>query len=743
MSMPKTRKMLSDWEAPYIQPLVKLIKTQGKPTLALIFIKNKLLNRHLDLRIRLFSVLAIVGTIISLLAAVSVIFTKLGMENFLLNLLSAGLSCGLLVYSYRTGKYRLCYLITIVIVFMILFPAMFFSSGGYHSGMPSFFVFAIVFTVFMLEGKMALIMSALEIIIYVGICVFAYFNPDTVSFFQTETDVLLDIIIAFAAVGVSLGITMYLQFRMYNVQRRELEQAKEEALALNEVKTTFLANMSHEIRTPINVILGMNEMILRESQPEQIARYGANIQNAGKTLLTLISNILDVSKIESGKLELIKESYKTSQLISDLSMIGHERAAKHGITFTTEADETLPSVLYGDFIHIKQVVVNFLSNAVKYTEEGSVTLSFSQKNADDQMILRIIVKDTGIGIDKNNLKYLFQAFTRGNLPSHRNIEGTGLGLAIAKELTELMNGKIYVDSVLGVGSTFMVEIPQRIENSTPIGKWECAESTVRPDESRFVAPTGNILMVDDNKENLEVIKLLLKRSLLQIDTAASGSECLLAAGSKQYNIIFMDYMMPGMDGIETLKQLRTSGVNTPVVALTANAVAGAREMFLTSGFAAYLSKPVMWRELEDVIIKLLPKEFVRLNTKDPIMNAEIIENLRKRLLNYDISIDEGLKYVSGDLAQYKALTDIFTEYFDESRTEIETLFMAKDFDNLTYSIHSLKSKALAVGAVELSEIAVKMEKHLRRDDGAYAEAALSLLMFEWRRVVAGFLEVEI
>lgn len=705
-------------------------------------IKNKFSDRRLDLRARVFLVLAVAGLMISLLAAGSVLFTQAGIGNFLLNLSAALLSCILLIYASRTGRYRQCYLIAVIAVFLLLFPAMFLSAGGYHSGMPSYFTFAIVFTVFMIEGKNSIIISALELVVYTGICVFAYFNPGRVVAFQTESDVLLDIIIGFATTGVSLGITMNLQFRMYNAQQRELEQAKEEALALSEIKTAFLANMSHEIRTPINVLLGMNEMILRESESEQIMRYAANVQNAGKTLLTIVNNILDVTKIESGKLELSEESYKVTELISDLAMIGQESAAKHGLLFVTEVDGQLPSVLYGDFIHIKQVAVNFLSNAVKYTEKGSVTLDFRQKNEDDRRILCISVKDTGIGIDKSDLKYLFEAFTRGTLPSHRNIEGTGLGLAIARELTGLMGGEIHVDSTLGIGSTFTVELPQRVEDSMPIGEWKEARKAAKSEESSFQAPEGNILIVDDNKENLEVIKLLLKRTLLRIDTAGSGSECLLAVESKSYDIIFMDYMMPDMDGIETLKHLRERGVETQVVVLTANAVAGAREMFLSSGFADYLSKPVMWKDLEEIIIRILSEKLVKVRTGGMDENSEIIENLRKKLSAYDISIDEGLKYVSGDLAQYRALTAIFTEYFEESKGEIDGLFASKDFGNLIYSVHSLKSKARTVGAVELSELAAGMEKYLRRGDSAYAEAALPLLRFQWSRVVAGFLEVE-
>jgi signal transduction histidine kinase/FixJ family two-component response regulator/HPt (histidine-containing phosphotransfer) domain-containing protein len=706
-----------------------------------IFIKNRFLSRHLDFRVRLFNVLAIAGTIISTLMAISALITQAGIESFLLNLFTAGLSYSLLVYSYRTGKHQMCYLITIIVIFILMFTILFFTSGGYHSGMPSFFIFAVVFTVFMVEGKIALIMSVLEMILYIGICILAYYNPHTVIILQTERDVFIDNVASFAIVSVCLGTTMYIHFRMYNAQQCELEKAKEEALALSQIKTTFLANMSHEIRTPINVILGMNEMIMSESNITEISRYSKKIQNAGKTLLTLINNILDVSKIESGKLDIVKENYKIIELISDLIIIGQESATKYGLMFSVEVDEYLPSVLYGDFIHIKQVVINFLSNATKYTKEGSVILNFSQKNIDDHLLLCISVKDTGIGIDKNKVEYFFESFTRGDHPANTNIEGTGLGLAIVNELTELMNGKIYVDSVLEVGSTFIVEIPQGIEDNTPIGRIESEQGVERFEESSVIAPTGNILVIDDNRENLEVIKLLLKRTLLQIDTGLSGSECLKMVRNKPYDIIFMDYMMPYMNGIETLKKLRENRIETPVVALTANATVGAKKLFLTSGFSDYISKPIIWKELENVIIKLLPKEIIQLSDKDAKLNELATKNLREKLFNYDIFIEEGLKYVSGDLEQYKAIVAIFVEYFDESKAEIETLFMERDFDNLIYSVHSLKSKACSVGAMELSKLSAELEKRLRKGDRAYAEAVMPLIMFQWNRAITGFLEI--
>jgi len=285
-------------------------------------------GKHLDLRVRLFNTLALGGILISLTMAVSTLFTGAGPIHFLVNMILALVSFGLLFYSRKTGNYQVSYLLTVICIFLILFPAAFFVSDGYRGGMPTFFVFAVTISVFMLRGRTALIVTGLELALYVGLCVFAYLYPDSVQHFASEVDMLQDIILSFVTVSISLGIIMHYHFRLNYEQQKELEKAREEALALSRVKTMFLTNISHEIRTPINVVLGMNEMILRESTSDQIRRYASNIQIAGKTLLSLINNVLDLAKIESGKLELSKENYKTADLIFDLVVIGRESAAR-------------------------------------------------------------------------------------------------------------------------------------------------------------------------------------------------------------------------------------------------------------------------------------------------------------------------------------------------------------------------------------------------------------------------------
>ncbi len=708
----------------------------------LLFIRNKFLDKRLDFRVRLFNVLAMAGMTIGMIMAVLGVFTNAGFWNILVNLIAAVFAFCLLYYSYKSGKYRQCYMFTTIIIFLIFFPVMFFSAGGYHSGMPSFFVFAILFTVFMLEGKKIIVMTAIEMLVYIGICLVAYAYPQSVHFFKTEQELLTDIIIGFPCVSIALGITLFIHFKMYNKQQQELETAREEALRLSEAKSNFLANMSHEIRTPINVMLGMNEMVIRERSLEQVRDYSRNIQNAGKTLLTLIDNILDMSKIESGKLEIVSENYQTADLIDDLVMIGMERVSRYGLEFEVQADENLPCGLTGDFIHIKQVAANFLSNAAKYTKQGGVTLSFAQKpgNAPDEIQLCISVSDTGIGIKEENIALLFDAFTRGDLKAHRNIEGTGLGLAIAQNFTDLMQGYIDVKSRLGHGSVFSVEIPQKVHNKTPLHKRTITAKEEAEGEGSFIAPGGNVLVVDDSAENLLVVKSLLSRTLLRVDTVTSGKECIKAVAKKQYHVILMDYMMPDMDGIDTLRALKEIlGFDTPVVALTANVMAEVRQTLLNAGFIEYLSKPIIWKDLEEMLIGLLPADLITVNNRcaQNQIPAKIKNELARDAAVFGIILAEGLSYLSGDLLQYKNLAVFFVENYEKSRQEAAKAEAQNDWQSLKFTVHSLKSKARAVGAVNLSDTAAKVEKQCIEENDTYKEITMPILYYEWSRAQEG------
>jgi signal transduction histidine kinase/ActR/RegA family two-component response regulator len=591
-------------------------------------VKNTLFPETLEFRAKVFTVLAAAGFLISVSTAFIGLANDAGAGNVIACGAAAALAAALLAYSKRSGRYRFCYIITIAGVFIGLFPFMFFSAGGCHSGMPSFFIFAVIFTIFMLEGRSAAVVALLELLIYAGICVYAYYRPGAVRFFKNEGVLLADVIFGFVTVSLALGITMFLQIRLYKNYQMELEADREDALRLSRVKSACLSNMSHEIRTPINVILGMNEMVLRISEWEhgganahEIAGYSRAIESAGKTLMALVNNVLDMSRIESGKMELNEGPYKTAELIRELFVMEQEIAARKGLTFMVEADEGLPSELFGDETRIKQVALNFLSNAFKYTETGGVALRVrgtgdsAKGSPAGSLRLYLAVEDTGIGIREEQKPELFGIFARLDTKQFRHIEGSGLGLAIAKELAGLMGGSIGVESIWGKGSVFSVEIPQRVLNAEPMGAW-LTNKTAPMREQGFTAPGARILVVDDNAENIEVIKALLERAEIQVDTASGGVECIAAVQKERYHTVIMDYMMPGMDGIELFRRLRElfgrkAAQETPVIALTAHAVSGAAGRFLDEGFAAYLAKPVTGADSEEALLRLLPSDLIR------------------------------------------------------------------------------------------------------------------------------------
>lgn len=403
----------------------------------------------------------------------------------------------------------------------------------------------------------------------------------------------------------------------------EIEKRKK-AEDEREAKSRFFSNMSHEIRTPINAVLGMNEMILREACDGQILTYAENIKSSGKMLLYLINDILDISKIESGKMEIIPVEYETPAFLMDLWNVIYLRAKEKKLVFDVETDETLPRVLYGDDVRMKQIVTNLLTNAVKYTPQGSVRLrvAYERRSGEEELLLKISVQDTGIGIRKEDMGKLFESFQRLDEEKNRNIEGTGLGMNITMSLLKMMDGDMKVESEYQKGSVFTVIIPQKIVSNEPAGSFrKMQENNARHNNSRqstFTAPKGRVLVVDDNTMNLTVFQALLKRTKLQVVTAQSGRQCLDYVQKQKFHMIFMDHMMPEMDGIETLHQIeklaeRTDFPNkgTPVIALTANAVAGVREMYLAQGFAEFLTKPVNAELLEHTICKYLPEELIQ------------------------------------------------------------------------------------------------------------------------------------
>lgn len=367
----------------------------------------------------------------------------------------------------------------------------------------------------------------------------------------------------------------------------------------------------------------MDEMILRESNDPNILSYANDIKNAGKMLLSIINDILDYSKIESGKMEIIPVEYSIKTMIKDIYNLLSIKIKEKQLELNLEIDERLPEIVYGDEIRIKQVIINLLTNSVKYTEKGSVTFHIENVNqTDDEVFLLIRVTDTGIGMKQEEMGKLFSAFERLDEKRNRNVEGTGLGMSIVVNLLKQMNSQLEVESEYGKGSTFYFTLRQQLVDRTPIGKLDILSNntTASPKQNaRFLAPDAHILVIDDNKVNLSVVKGLLKRTKIQIDTAESGEICIEKIEKNHYDLILLDHLMPGMDGIETLEKIRAKGgiyQNIPVIALTANVMSGARERYINAGFLDFLEKPVSGNALEEMIFQYLPQDLIQTVLKE-------------------------------------------------------------------------------------------------------------------------------
>ena len=515
-----------------------------------------------------------------------------------------------------------------------------------------------------------------------------------------------------------------------------MQRAKDAAEKVSRAKSEFLSNMSHEIRTPINAILGMNEVILRECEDEKILAYSENVRVAGNTLLGLVNDILDFSKIEAGKIEIIPVEYDLSTMLNDLVNMVHVRADDKGLAISLDFDKNTPRCLYGDEVRIKQVITNILTNAVKYTEKGTVMFSvgFDYCNEDTNFVLlHVSVKDTGIGIKPEDMEKLFTKFERIEEKRNRNMEGTGLGLTITKNLLEMMGSSLQVESTYGVGSTFSFTLRQRVLKWDLLGNYKASyhDALLRNRKKyreKFTAPEALVLMVDDNPMNLMVFKSLLKRTKVQIDTADDGDAGLLLTQSKKYDLIFLDHMMPNKDGIETLQELRTQkegpNLETPAICLTANAISGAREQYIEAGFDDYLTKPVDSGKLEDMLLTYLPKEKIgEASADDENSDADIaIPEALAPLRGQDwIDLSLGIQN-SGSADAYMPLLKIFYESLDGSMDKISGYYAAEKWKDYTVKVHALKSSALLIGAVDIAKKAQLLENAGKSGEMEYIRA---------------------
>ena len=536
---------------------------------------------------------------------------------------------------------------------------------------------------------------------------------------------------------------------VYTVQSVfHIEKDKQAAEMANEAKGRFLARMSHEIRTPINAVLGMDEMILRESRELQVREYALDIQNAGKSLLALINDILDISKIDSGKLEIVPVEYDVSSLIHDTVNMIYQKAVSKELDVEVIVEEKLPSRLMGDDVRIRQVLLNLLNNAVKYTEHGSVTLSVTGEKKEQKVLLHFEVKDTGVGIKEEDKPKLFEEFQRIEESRHRNIEGTGLGMSITLQLLKLMGSHLEVTSTYGEGSDFFFDLEQDIIDETPIGK--LSERIKQQEqqyvyETAFIAPDADILVVDDNAVNRKVFRSLLKDTRMRIDEADSGEECLKKVVNKKYDLIFLDHMMPGMDGIETFhafpEQQGNVNLETPVIALTANAVNGAKEMFLQNGFDDFFAKPIVYEKLEKLLRKYLTQNKI---IEGAVMQSE--EQIRKET-EETIQIQQRLETVSELNLEYAYLHNkdpedllaVIETFVQMSGTDAATLDAFEknisDGDNLRQyrvKVHAMKTSAAMIGALTVSSVAKLLEYAARDQKTDVIKTMHPIFMEQWK-----------
>lgn len=696
--------------------------------------------RTKGMRLVLFNVMvvvAVLGGVFSIIMAIASLLPVQPVPIFIVAILIAVLPFYLANYKGRLG---VASNFMVIVSCFFLFPGIFFSQGGIESGMSSWFALGILFIFLLLDGVNFVVMLSLDAIVIIGCYWLSYKYPQLVHGQMLRASFFLDVVQSIFVTTVAVGLIVKVQAWMQKQQDSIVEEknkllvevtqkakhAQREAEIANHSKSNFLANMSHEIRTPINTVLGMDEMILRETREDNTRSLAQDIRTSTESLLEIVNEILDFSRIESGKMELMADDYELCDVLHDTVTVFGLRAKEKGLYLHIHVDEKLPAMYRGDSLRLRQIINNIMSNAIKYTREGGINFSVTGHQEEDSEVLHFEIEDTGAGIREEDLHRLFEAFERIDEKTNRNIEGTGLGMAITANLLHMMDSNLQVRSVYGQGSTFYFDLKQRVKDWTPIGHFQVKDKK-NADNSKeqhftFLAPNVHVLLVDDNAMNRKVFCKLLKHTQIQIDEVDNGFTCLEMVKKRHYDIIFLDHMMPELDGVETFSYMQSMQENrckdTPVIVLTANAIIGAKEQYMQIGFTDYLSKPIDSHRLENLIVEQLALHNIHVEPIELSGNNSEVYGEKNHEALQELPQVEGFDWEYGLLHFLNAqmLWESVEDFYngcESAVAELDLLYQdisgPKGIDAYRIKVHALKSNLALIGAMHASALARILE----------------------------------
>lgn len=686
-----------------------------------------------EIQVAAFNILAVCGMTVSAVVALYNLLFGFRLQPFFECLSGVFISLALIIYTRKTGNYKRAMVLTVLIIFIGLFTVIYLASGGFYAGVPFFFVFAVVFTAFLLNGVTMAVLVIFELAWYAALSLHTYYNPMSVKMNASKEVFIMDAIVCETIVSISLAVTMYFQIRVYRKNQLKLNEAILAAEEANKAKSDFLAKMSHDIRTPLNTMMAMNEMIVTNTSSAKIREWVNDSNVSGKILLSLIDDMLDLTKIEVGKMNLLDQPINVRHLFDEIVMMWQPHADKAGLDFDHKIDDSVPGYLLGDADLIRKIINNLLSNAIKYTKKGKVSLNVGWKGD-----LIIEVGDTGVGIAPEFVEKIFKPFERGVQEIYKETSGSGLGLAIVKELVDAMEGSVKCESVIDEGTVFTVNLPLKVyydkEEIIEKEAKEAETSGKKRLKDQFIAPDARILVVDDNQFNRKVIRLFLEPSLIHIDDVESGFEAIEMIDIREYDLILMDLRMPNMDGAETLEKIKAEypDFKTPVIVLTADIMDGVKERLLSQGFAEFLPKPVNAGDLLDTIVRFIPDKVVTIKTEqEDGLTLARIESYRKKFMPYGIDLNYAMENNAGNAEEFMTRVKLFDEYADDNITRLNRSGYDEDY---YLQIHAVKSIARGIGAHLLAQMTESVE--IRHDDD-FSKEINPIILDEYARVREG------